>query len=444
MRFRDRTDAGKRLAEAIAGMKLERPVVLGIPRGGIPLAAEVARTTGGELAAIVAHKLGAPGNPELAIGATTADGVYYLDAEAARLVGADDGYLAQERARQAREAARREDLFDAHRRPSLKGRTVVVVDDGVATGATAIASVRSVKAQGAARVILAVPVGPPATIEVLRREADEVVCLSIEDNFWAVGQFYEDFEAVEDEEVREILRGFAPLVTADPSREFTVRRRSVRLAGRLDLPPGTGPFPTVVFVHGLGSGKDSPRNVAIAEALVDAGVGSVLFDLSGHGDSSGDEREGTDAYIDDLEAVWGWMLNQPEIDPFRIGIAGSSLGAVVAMEAAIERKVRPATMVLRAPPADSDQFRRLPVRSLVVIGSYDPLLEDVRVGVSQSLFCEMAVIEGATHLFEEAGTLDEAVQKTVDWFRQRLTSPGSESNALEVNQAAGRPSTSQS
>ena len=420
MMFRNRVEAGKRLAEALKRFEVERPVVLGIPRGGVPVAAEVARAIGGDLGVIVARKLGAPGNPELAIGATTAEGAYYLDAQTAAMVGASDAYIAGERERQAREAARREALFDSHRRPPMKDRTVIVVDDGVATGSTAIASVRSVKAAGASRVVLAVPVGPPGTIEALKREADDVVCLHVDPQFWAVGQFYDEFEAVEDGEVIRILRSFAPVAATDPARSFVVRRGDVGLSGWLRTPAGTGPFPAVAFVHGLGSSKESPRNVVIAEALVDAGIAAILFDLSGHGDSSYDPREGTEPYLDDLEAVFNWARLQPEIDASRLAVAGSSLGAVVAMQAVIDGRVHPATMVLRAPPADPAQFARLDVPSLFLVGSRDPLLADVKAGAERSSSAKVSVVEGAGHLFEEPGTLEEAVTRTVQWFARML------------------------
>lgn len=420
MMFRDRTEAGRRLAEAVKKLGVERPIVLGIPRGGVPVAAEVARATGGDLAVIVARKLGAPGNPELAIGATTAEGAYYLDLETARMVGANDAYIAQERERQAREAARREVLFDSHRRPPMKDRIVIVVDDGVATGSTAIASVRSVKAAGAARVILAVPVGPPHTIEELSREADEVICLYIDPGFWAVGQYYDRFEQVQDEEVIRILRSFVPVAAGDPSRTFSVQRAAIRLAGRLATPPGVGPFPAVVFVHGLGSSKESPRNVVIAEALVDAGLAAVLFDLSGHGESDTDTREGNQAYADDLQAVFNWAEQQPELDRERLAVAGSSLGAVISMQAAIEGRIRPRTMVLRAPPAESGQFAGLETPCLVLVGSNDPLLSQVKDGAARSAGARLSVVEGAGHLFEEPGALEEAVERTVQWFRRML------------------------
>jgi alpha-beta hydrolase superfamily lysophospholipase len=182
-----------------------------------------------------------------------------------------------------------------------------------------------------------------------------------------------------------------------------------------------------VFVHGLGSSKDSPRNVVIAENLVDAGVAAVLFDLSGHGESSSDPRQGIDAYVDDLDAVFAWMQRQPELDAQRIGVSGSSLGAVVAMQAVSGGRVRPRTMVLRAPPADPEEFARLDVPSLVLIGSHDPLLAAARAGVALCPTAQLSVVEGASHLFDEPGTLEEAVERTVDWFRRILpaeTAPG--------------------
>lgn len=206
MMFRDRVDAGERLAEALAGLEIARPVVLGIPRGGVVVADVVARRLGGEEGVVVARKLGAPRQPELAIGAVTAGGGTYIDRSIASMSGADDEYLAMERQRQMAEARRREAAFDGERNPQVSRRTVIVVDDGVATGATAIAAIRSVQRQGARRVVFAVPVGPSHTIDQLRHEADVVVCLSSEPDFYAVGQFYDDFRPVGDAEVTAILR----------------------------------------------------------------------------------------------------------------------------------------------------------------------------------------------------------------------------------------------
>jgi len=419
MIYRDRKDAGARLAAALKEQGFENPVVLGIPRGGVPVAAEVARALKGELGVVVARKLGAPWNPELAIGATTAIGATYINEAVAAEVGADQRYIEAETKRQIEEAKRREELFDSSRRPKVAGRTVIVVDDGIATGATAIAAVRSMKAEGAERVVLAIPVGPPETVQRLREEADEVVCLDENPGFFAVGQFYVEFNPVGDDEVRRILDSFAP-APVDPSRRVEIRRDGVRLVGILTTPAEEGDFPLVIFVHGLRSSKDSPRNRVIAEHLVDAGIATFLFDLSGHGESSADRTEGIEAFVRDLEAVFAWAEQQEEVTPGLIGIAGSSLGATVAVRALAGGKVRPKTMVLRSPPLEPDEFQRIHVPSLVLVGAADALRFDAERGVAGNPELSLSIVQGAGHLFEEPGTLEKALQRTVVWFSSQL------------------------
>jgi predicted phosphoribosyltransferase/dienelactone hydrolase len=425
MYFRDRREAGEKLAAALLPMKLVKPVVLGIPRGGVPLAAEVARALSGDLAVVVARKLGAPGNPELAIGATTETGVSYVNDALARQCGADAGYLKAETRRQVREAHRREQMFNSHRRPPVRGRTVIVVDDGVATGATAIAAVRSIRAEGAARVILAIPVGPPGMVERLGDEADEVVCLEADPGFFAVGQYYEDFRQVSDEDVSRLLASFPAARPGEAAAERRVRipRDGLELAGILATPPGGGPFPLVIFAHGLGSGKDSPRNVAIAKRLVEEGIATLLFDLSGHGESPPDPRDGEAAFVADVAAAFEWSAAQPGLDRERIGIAGSSLGATVAAMAVAAGRARPSTLVLRAPPMDAKLFRALRVPTLVLVGSRDPLRSRVERDASGGADVTVSVVEGAGHLFEEPGTLERALEGTVAWFRERFLRP---------------------
>ncbi len=203
--FRDRADAAEQLAQVLMERGIEHPVVLGIPRGGVVTSDIVARKLGADHGVVVARKLGAPTQPELAIGAVTARGGTYIDASIATMSGATEEYIARERERQMDEAKRREAAFDGQRTPNVAGRDVIVVDDGVATGATAIAAIRSVKAQGARRVIFAIPVGPTHTVAQLRTEADEVVCLNVEADFYAVGQFYDDFRPIQDAEVDALL-----------------------------------------------------------------------------------------------------------------------------------------------------------------------------------------------------------------------------------------------
>ncbi len=206
MRFHDREEAGRLLGAALARRGVERPlVVLGIPRGGIPVAAQVARAFRAPLGVVVARKIGAPWNREIAIGATTANGATYMDPRAFELTGTAADFVEAERARQIREAQRRERIFLTGGGPGVTGRHALVVDDGLATGATAIAAVRSLKAAGARRVTLAVPVAASRTLDWLAEEADEILCLHADPDFVAVGQYYEDFTQVTDEEARAIL-----------------------------------------------------------------------------------------------------------------------------------------------------------------------------------------------------------------------------------------------
>ena len=184
-------------------------------------------------------------------------------------------------------------------------------------------------------------------------------------------------------------------------------------------------MPGVIFVHGLGSSKASPRNVVIATHLLDAGLAALLFDLSGHGESSVDPR-GEAGYVDDVKAVFHWAEAQPQLDPNRLGIAGSSLGGVIAVEAVRRGLVRPSTMVLRAPPLRMADWEALDIPSLVLIGSEDPLLPDVRAGVARCPAATLSVVAGASHLFEEPGTLEEALRLSVEWFRARLAAPASD------------------
>ena len=208
IRYRDRQEAGERLASALAAYHGRHPVVLGIPRGGLPVAAVVARRLGGDLDILVARKLGAPMHRELAIGAVTADGGRFLNQEIVRMLGVTPEYVQQVTAEEMAEARSREERFRQSRLPvELKGRTVILVDDGLATGATMIAAARSARARAPARLIVAVPVGSSDACAALAVEADEVVCPSRPDPFHAIGIHYEDFDQVSDAEVVSLLRG---------------------------------------------------------------------------------------------------------------------------------------------------------------------------------------------------------------------------------------------
>lgn len=220
--FRDRTDAAVQLAEQLKGRTFRNPLVLAIPRGGVVTGAVLARELGADLDVVLSRKLRAPEQPELAIGALSEAGEIYLNHQADEVLGVTEEYLAEERRHQLGEIARRKKLFrEVKPQEPVAGRSVLVTDDGIATGSTMIAALQMVKTQNPYETIVAVPVASPERLRTVRKWCDEIVCLLKPSYFWAIGQFYEDFSQVEDEEVVEILRSFAP--AAQVAQEKTIR-----------------------------------------------------------------------------------------------------------------------------------------------------------------------------------------------------------------------------
>lgn len=205
--FLDRTDAAHQLAHRLKGLRLREPVVLAIPRGGVPIGAVVARELDAELDVVLSRKLRHPWQPELAIGAIGENGQVYLNPSAKEMEEVEADYLDRERQYQIGELSRRRTLFRAVRpAAALEGRDVIVVDDGIATGSTMIAALDSVRGQRAARVICAVPVAPPERVQEVRAHCDSVVCLETPERFFAIAPFYRSFEQVEDREAVALLR----------------------------------------------------------------------------------------------------------------------------------------------------------------------------------------------------------------------------------------------
>ena len=206
MRFKDRLEAGQKLAARLKKYQGENPLVLAIPRGGVVVGAQVAKKLNCPLEVIITRKLGAPGNPELAIGATTSKGGLVVDRELIDKLEITQNYLHAEHLKQLAEARRREKLYEKGDQPEILGRTVILVDDGLATGATMEAAIRAVQEGLPAKTVVAVPVAPLETAERLKILADDLVVLSTPEPFFAIGEFYENFPQVSDEEVIQILK----------------------------------------------------------------------------------------------------------------------------------------------------------------------------------------------------------------------------------------------
>ena len=428
--FIDRIDAGRRLGARLRDLRGEDVVVVGLPRGGVPVAFEVAQALQAPLDVIVVRKLGVPFQPELAMGAIGEDGVRIIDEEIVRLAHVSADELAAVERRERAELERRAERFRVDRdRVPLGGRTVIVVDDGIATGSTARAACQVARAQGAARVVLAVPVAPPDWTARLEHDADELVCLRTPTRFFAIGQWYSDFSQTSDEEVVACLRR-TPRQPAqatptglvdDPAtdEETEVRAGPVRLAGRLTVPDDPCGF--VMFAHGSGSSRYSPRNRFVATALNQAGLGTLLFDLLTV------EEEVDRANVFDvgllarrLVDATGWLRDRPEANGLRIGYFGASTGAAAALWAAAEPGANVDAVVSRGGRPDLAAPRLVAVTApvLLIVGGEDGVVLDLNRRAQARLHCEnrLAVVPGVTHLFEEPGALDAVAQLAREWF----------------------------
>jgi putative phosphoribosyl transferase len=434
MPFADRAEAGRRLAERLGRFGDDDVVVLGLPRGGVPVAFEVARALGAPLDVIVVRKLGMPFQPELAMGAIGEGGARVVDRALVRRALISDEELAAVEARERAELGRRARRFRGERTPvPLAGRTAIVVDDGVATGSTARAACQVARAQGAARVVLAVPVGPPETIDELSAVADEVVCLETHRLFMAIGRFYADFTQTHDEEVLDLLEraaaGSAAVVpiprpaAADPpvrDEEVEVTAGPVRLAGHLTVPQEA--HGSVVFAHGSGSSRHSPRNQYVAAVLNEARLATLLFDLL----TPDEEHDRANVFDIDLLAhrlvdVTRWLRQQPELEGLPVGYFGASTGAAAALVAAAEPGANVAAVVSRGGRPDLAERRlgHVLTPTLLIVGGHDDVVLALNRHAQALLAApdtRLAIVPGATHLFEEPGTLPAAANLARHWF----------------------------
>lgn len=445
-RFADRTEAGRRLAARLGHLAGPDTVVVALPRGGVPVAAEVAAALGAPLDICVIRKLGVPYQPELGMGAIGEDGVRVLNDQVIRFASVTDGQLAEVERRERAELARRARRYRGDRPPAdLRGRTVVVVDDGIATGSTARAACRIVRERGAARVVLAVPVAPADWVERLDEVADELVCVDTPSPFYAIGEFYADFSQTEDEEVLRLLAatsGGRPAASAGVDRELPLPVGGVRLAGRLTVPAGARGV--VVFAHGSGSGRHSPRNRHVAEYLNRTGLGTLLFDLLTEAEEP-DRRNVFDVVLlgGRLTTVARQLVGAgagddtaddagnaavPETRGLPLGLFGASTGAAAALHTAAELGPAVRAVVSRGGRPDlaaPDTLARVRAPTLLVVGSLDPTVLDLNRRARSHLRCEtgLAVVPHASHLFEEPGTLDRVAELAADWFLRHLPRP---------------------
>jgi putative phosphoribosyl transferase len=423
--FADREEAGRKLADRLVSYQGAAPVVLALPRGGLPVAAEVAAKLGAPLDVIVVRKLGVPYQPELGVGAVGEEGAVVLNAEVLRASGLGVRDVSAIETRERAEVERRA-LALRHGRPmtKLQGRTVIIVDDGIATGGTARAAIQVARAHGAAAVVLAVPVAPNDTVQQLRRDADAVIVLETPDLFLGVGQWYRDFRQVSESEARRLLE----TNNADGAGQTSVRQidlpvDGVHLIGDLSVPFNARGL--VVFAHGSGSSRQSPRNRTVARALEHHALGTLLFDLL----TAREERDRANVFDvallgQRLATVTAQVATEPDVHALPIGYFGASTGAAAALWAAARPSSPVQAIVSRGgrPDLAGSRLASVQAPTLLIVGGADPTVLALNERAATELRCphQLTVIPGATHLFEEPGALDAVATEACQWFVHHL------------------------
>lgn len=455
MVFRDREEAGRKLAEQLHAYANRKDViVLGIPRGGVPVAYEVAKALDAPLDIFVSRKLGVPWQEELAFGAVATGGARVLDREIIEAIGISDEEIKQITTRAKKELERRENLYRGTR-PALKvhGLTIILVDDGIATGASMRAAINALRQMKPAQLVVAVPVAPQSTCKRLRSEVDQLVCVHMPEDFYAIGQFYEDFSQVADEEVTRLLDQAAqPVLQSvgqeDPpdaegrsdmipgrmseydgiKREVTIDVEGTTLEGTLVLPSHANGL--VLFAHGSGSSRHSPRNRYVAQVLNSQQIGTLLFDLLTQQEeavdrSTGELRFNIPFLAKRLIGATNWTMSSPDTSGLKVGYFGASTGAAAALIAASELPDLVSAVVSRGgrPDLAEEALGSVYAPTLLIVGGDDEPVISMNREALAKLYCpdkKLTIIPGATHLFEEPGTLEEVARLAAEWFNQHF------------------------
>jgi putative phosphoribosyl transferase len=454
-RYRDRADAGRELAaELVAYAGRPDVLVLGLPRGGVPVAFEVAVALNVPLDVFVVRKLGVPGHEELAMGAIASGGVRVLNEGVIGALHVSDADIEHVTQQELQELHRRELRYRGNRPfPSVAGRTVILVDDGLATGSTMRAAVHALRLEDPAAVVVAVPIAAAETCDEFRPEVEEIVCAVTPEPFYAVGLWYADFSQTTDEEVHELLdeagRRFQAAHSGrrdgndgasarrEEERTVLVTAGSATLEGSLGVPASARGV--VLFAHGSGSSRHSARNRYVADVLRRAGLATLLIDLLTPEEEAVDLRTrelrfDIELLAERLVAAMDWMAGQPTTHALPVGLFGASTGGGAALVAAARRPDRVAAVVSRGgrPDLARDALAYVRAPTLLVVGGRDESVVELNQAAMRRLLAaptpphvRLEIVPGATHLFEEPGALERVATLARDWFVRNLPAPAS-------------------
>jgi putative phosphoribosyl transferase len=445
MIFKNRQHAGQKLAQELADLAGEEDLlVLGVPRGGVPVAFEVAQYLHAPLDVFLSRKLGVPGQEELAFGAIAANGGRFLDSEIVAAAGLSPEEIEKITHATEKKLQERTRLYREGRPPlGIEGRTVILVDDGVATGASMHAAMQALRDMKPKRLIVAVPVASRAACNWLRLHADRLVALYAPESFYAVGQFYDDFSQVSDEEVIDLLQradqaiagmvleddcprdqGTRKVAAENTHHEIVIKAGNVSLEGLLGLPPDAKGI--VLFAHGSGSSRHSARNRYVADYLHSQGIATLLFDLLTQDEDRIDRRTSELRFNIDLLSqrlieVTRWIKQNPLTKDLAVAYFGASTGAAAAFVAAAALPEMITAVLSRGgrPDLAGEALGRVRASSLLIVGSRDDQVVVLNREAFANLACQnkkMVLVRGATHLFEEPGCLEQVAHIAAEWL----------------------------
>lgn len=426
MVFQNRKQAGRLLGERLKALSIQNPIILALPRGGIPIGYEIAKMLGAPLGVLIVRKVGAPLNPEFGIGAISEEGYYWIDSDTARAVRATPSDI-QRIARQEQAEVNR--LIKQYRGgrslPDLHGKTVIVVDDGLATGVTARVACHYLEDKGAQKVILAIPVCSPRSAEYLRSEIDELLCLSEPEAFQAVGQFYRSFEQLSDEQVISLLSRSkeAEMEPREICEKTVIEDEGLRLPASVSVPASAKGI--VIFAHEeAGAAGLSSKNQQVAGALVEAGFGTLLFDLLTEDESLNRANVFNISLLASrLVLATRWVREQAFGKNLPIGYFGTSTGAAAALGAAADLGSEISAIVSRGgrPDLAISLVSEVVAPTLLIVGGEDESVVAMNEQALRYLRSgSLVVIPRAAHLFEEPGALEMVTKEAILWFRKHL------------------------